>query len=556
MLHTSHLFSRLTEEQLERVADRFSAFLYEEGKVIFNQDDRSESFFFIFSGQVTLNRFRSGKDHEYILEDSDYFGLEVLGEHPGPRKARATARTNTRLLRLASDDLAWIESEFPQVKEAFRRARHTFDLLMDLDTPWKAPREVIRFIDRPHWIFLLAKIAPPVLVSSIIIAILAYLTVVVLAGAQIIVILLVAFTLAGLGWTAWEWIDFFNDFVVITNRRVALLTRVILFYDSRQEVPMDAVLSDDVRTNQWGRIFGYGNILVRTYTGEIILSRLRQPLEVVDIINEMRIRVRNVRGQAHQEVIKKRIDQIVRQDEDLGEEDEESTQAETLAQPPVEVQTGKMPNFLSDMLSLRVEADGVISYRTHWWILIKRTFLPALFNAVLWVFLIAVLTRSILLPVRDGLVVFVALGPILFLWWLYQFIDWYNDRYIITRDTLVDVFRKPLGIEQKRTAPIKNILSVDFERLGLIGLLLDFGTVFIRIGEETFTFNNVNHPSDVQREIFQRFTDIKVAEEDRAQQKIDDQLAEWISEYHRQLQERAAGEDDEDEDDQEGEDWY
>ena len=53
-------------------------------------------------------------------------------------------------------------------------------------------------------------------------------------------------------------------------------------------------------------------------------------------------------------------------------------------------------------------------------------------------------------------------------------------------------------------APLKSIQSVEFERLGFIGLVLNYGTVYIRIGDTRFSFDNVYNPSEVQRDLFRR----------------------------------------------------
>ena len=545
ILRSSYLFKSLNDDQLERVADRVGAFLYTQGQIIFQRDSASESFFFILSGKVTLTRTRRRKEEEFILEEDDIFGEEAISNHPSPRRVTATARSDVILLRLSSADLQELKRTFPSLEGTFRRASRTYNLLTNLDIPWKAPREVIRFVDRPHWLFLIAKMAPSVLISLIVMLVLVYLTIVVFAGARLFLVLLAATGLAGFGWVLWEWIDFFNDFVVITNRRVALLTKVLLFYDSRQEVPLDAVLSDDVRTTQFGRILGYGSIHVRTYTGEIDLDRLPQPAMVVDVINEMRERALSTKNRAHLQDINQRIDRII----NGVEESQPAPSPGQETQVPVSVTTGRVPNLLSNLFKLRTEQDGVITYRTHWFILAKKTWLPALFNLGVWVYLALLVSRILPVELNLGLAVFVALAPAFFLWWLYQYVDWRNDCYIITQDTIVDVFRKPLGMEQKRSSPIRNILSIDFERLGIIGLLLNFGTVSIRVGEETFTFDNVTRPSDVQQELFQRMTELKLLDEEQTQQKIDDQLSDWIRAYHQRLQENQSskGEDEDQE---------
>ncbi len=295
---------------------------------------------------------------------------------------------------------------------------------------------------------------------------------------------------------------------------------------------MDAVLSDDVRTSQYGRMVGFGSIHVRTYTGEIVLARLANPTLVVNVINEMRTRAATTKNRAHLQDINKRIDQIIH-----GEEEGGTTSTPGEAEPaPVHVTTGRVPNLLSNLFKLRTEQDGVITYRTHWYILVKKTWMPTFFNLFLLVYLVLLIFQVLPIPLNYGLAVFVVLAPIFFLWWLYRYVDWHNDCYIITQDSIVDVFRRPLGIEQKRSSPIRNILSIDFKRLGLVGLFLNFGTVYIHVGEETLTFNNVTRPSEVQQELFQRMTELKLRDEERAQQKIDDQMTDWIRTYHQRLQ--------------------
>ncbi|HAL15388.1 MAG TPA: hypothetical protein DCP32_01140 [Anaerolineaceae bacterium] len=115
---------------------------------------------------------------------------------------------------------------------------------------------------------------------------------------------------------------------------------------------------------------------------------------------------------------------------------------------------------------------------------------------------------------------------------MYQYVDWRNDRYIITPELIMDVFKKPLGTEEKKSAPLRNILSIDYERKNLIALIFNFGTVYIRVGESTFTFDNVVNPAEVQRELFQSFMELKQRDEARLEQERHDQMADWIERYH------------------------
>ncbi len=535
LLRGSHLFISLSPEQIEELTGRVEAFLYQEKQVIFEQDAPVESFYFLLSGRVELARQDKDEQIKVILSEQDYFGEEALADTPPPRLATATALTNVIVLRFNGELIDELRNEYPKVDAAFRLVAASYQLAMRIRMPWRGPREVVHYIGRHHPIFLVLRLILPTLLALMTTIVTSYLDVVLFRGSALGMGLLLLVVLVNIGWLAWVVIDFYNDYSVVTNRRVAYLRKILLIYDSRQEVPLDAVLADDVRTTQLGRIIGYGDIIVRTYTGELILSRLAQPYLIVNLINEMREKAKASRKRARLES----IDQIIRRRLNLGAD-------EPLPPPPAQevkpvVKSGKLTRFLSDLFMLRVEKDGAIIYRTHWFILLKKTLLPSMLTLVVLAAVISIFLGAIPLPPVLGLVIGVLFLPITLLWLVYNYVDWRNDRYIITRDTIIDVYKKPLGTEQKRSAPLKNILSIDFERLGLIGLILNFGTVYIRVGDSTLTFNNVMAPSEVQRELFQRFMEFKQREEERAEASINEQLADWIEEYHRVVQGKSNG---------------
>ena len=185
-------------------------------------------------------------------------------------------------------------------------------------------------------------------------------------------------------------------------------------------------------------------------------------------------------------------------------------------------------DFLARFFQLRQVREGSIVYRTHWWILLRKTVFPFI---VLMILLMLIIFRMLGLFTNIAETSFYAagLGLTLFsaLWWFYQYLDWNYDQYIITHDQLIDVSRKPLGYEDRRSAPVKNIQTVEFKRKGLIGLMLNFGTVKIQIGNEELTFDNVYAPSQIQGEIYLHLK--RYQEEQQRQEQV--RLAEWIKTY-------------------------
>jgi hypothetical protein len=119
----------------------------------------------------------------------------------------------------------------------------------------------------------------------------------------------------------------------------------------------------------------------------------------------------------------------------------------------------------------------------------------------------------------------------MFLWYVYEYLDWHNDIYQVTPEQIIDLEKKPLGREEKRAAPLENILSIEYERLGIMGLLFNFGTVTINVGTAQFTFDYVFNPLQVQKDLFNRL------EERTAQKKLQERLAErervseWFATY-------------------------
>jgi len=91
------------------------------------------------------------------------------------------------------------------------------------------------------------------------------------------------------------------------------------------------------------------------------------------------------------------------------------------------------------------------------------------------------------------------------LWWIYQYIDWSNDIFQVTPDQILDIDRKPFGTEERRAAPLENILSTQAKREGFLAYLLNFGTVYINVGgTNELRFSDVTDPATVQQDIDNR----------------------------------------------------
>ncbi|MCX8025131.1 MAG: cyclic nucleotide-binding domain-containing protein, partial [Thermanaerothrix sp.] len=438
LLRQCHLFRTLSEEQLLRVMTYWQAFFYEDGVTLYEAGQAATAFFLIYSGRVRLSQRRDNDEEEVTyLEEGDYFGEEALSLTPLARRATATAAGPLIVLRLAETDYLALMREFPDLSPAFRLILNSYLLASRLHLTWRGPREAVRYAARRHLFFLALRIALPALVMAALVSLFAFLTIVVWHGAWLPTLLLILSLVGGLGWLAWSAVDWSNDYVIITNRRVVLLERVLLLYESRQEVPLEAILADEVQTDQIGRFLNYGNLIVRTYTGQLILDRLAEPQLVLALLEEQRDRARRGRRRAQREAIEATIRSRLGLPTGPSSAPSEVPPAETTPPPPGSTQ--RLGQTLARLFMLREEVGDTIIYRTHWAILLAKTALPTLALlgdiALAWL----ILSQRLPLPPRLGWM-FLLLGvPALALWWLYQYVDWRNDRYIITSDMIIDV---------------------------------------------------------------------------------------------------------------------
>ena len=543
-----HFFDMLDESQLLHLSEQLTTVFFKQDELIFEEGIEADGFYIILSGRVSLQKdFEQDSKEISIKLRGDYFGEEGL-EDNRTRELSAIAITNVIAIHIDQEQLFALMESYPQIIDPIQLTIKSYFLFLKHPFKWRAPRESIHFIARKHNVFLWFQIIPPLLIGLTAISITSYFYFFDSLQPTWLGILLGIFVFFFLGWFIWKLIDWSNDFSIITNRRVVSLEKVALFYDSRQEAPLDAILSVETNSSQIGRWIGYGDVVIRTYTGVINFRKLAKSELVVRLINDERGRanIQTNRNQrfSKENILRNRIGYDPKEetsyDEDYEESEEDSVEA------PREVQSSKVMEFLSTFFGLRIETNGVITYRTHWFILLKRILWPSLAMILLVLTFIFSLVQFYPSPYFDIIIyIHLGLGFICFLWWLYQYWDWRNDRYIITDEQLIDLYKRPLGEEQRRSAPIKNIQTVEFERLGLISLILNFGTVFIRVGDTTFTFDYVFNPSQAQQDIFERYQKFNQRQKQREKDSLRNEVAEWIEIYHQVVQKKDDNHEDE-----------
>jgi len=532
VLRSVHLFQVLSDERLEDVAAYFDIVQFPDNKPVYRQYSEPDNFYILISGSVTLTFEENGIINKVVsLRSGDYFGEEALSNSFDQRVVSATTKGNTTLLMLNGTQVGDLVQEFPEIKKGFHQILQSFRLVITRTFSWLDKDEIVHFIAHRHPIVLASMLFLPLLLAVLLLIPLLYVYFVLsihqsllLAGAGLVMLVIMVWgVLASLEWN--------NDYYIVTNHRLILIRKVILLYESRQEVPLDAILTIGTTSSLWGRLLNYGNVNIRTYTGSLVFKTLGEPEQVAAIIVQYLNQAKNSTKAVQQEAIEESIRQRFKKNTMKNSPDSQEDQYQEIE---ADVRSGVVTSALSNLFRLREEKDGAIIYRTHWFLLLVKTFFPNL--AILG------LGAAIILRLNGQFsavpaVVFIGfcllLGFFAWLWWIYQYVDWHNDVYIITNDQIVDVYRKPLAEEDRRAAPLKNIQSIEYKRKNIFGIIFNFGTVFIRVGDQDFTFDNVSNPSEVQRELFQRFMLYNQREKQAAADAERQRIGDWMEAYHK-----------------------
>ncbi len=528
VLRRSHLFVGLDDDALNEIAGYFRFAHYKKGEMICKEGEIADRFYLVYRGQVRVWQGEEGKERFLAtLVTGDYFGEEGLMKLGHRRSAHVSAEeTPTVLAYLDEATFSSLVHRYPQFYENLKMIVRGRQLARSARFDWLGEGESIYLVARKHAAFLWARLGG-VTVAALIALLLMWVGRSV--GYSLVgwggVLLLGGAVLGGI----WQYVDWGNDYYIVTNQRVVWLEEVVGLYESRQEAPLHAIDSIQTETGQLGRWLGYGNISVNTFTGKIVLRDLPAPRRVAALVNEHWRRAQ----ERHQAFKEYSMRQTVREQLHLPSANAEkpATPVWESALPPA---PPSRPSFWDEInvFKMRFEHGDRIIYRKHWLILFRRTWLPGL---LFW-FAVAITVLRIF-----NLWLALALTLLIFLWWLYHYMDWRNDIYQVTSEKLYDIERKPLGREERREAPLERVLSITVEREGFIPILFNFGNVVIDVSGERFTFDNIFNPIQAQQDIFWRMDTLKrkrQAEQDLQEYK---RMAHWLKIYHEETHGKISG---------------
>jgi hypothetical protein len=353
-------------------------------------------------------------------------------------------------------------------------------------------------------------------------------------GGDLINILLILVGLIALGALIYITIDWANDFLILTNTRVIYDDTKLLVRHVKQEILIENVQQVNLSADSYFAYFlgqlahwrdrllyrlglraspppekvavAYGKLVVASLSvRKLVFDWAANPSAMQGRING---ELGKLRKQQEPELLRRVIeDQIY------------DNKPQKPGPPPIHVEerAGPLPWLFATNPEINYAKEEV-TWRPYWIFLALDMLAPAL-AIVLSAVLLLVLARLGLANAALGFAIWipitlVSLGRII---WVRE--EHEHDKYILTRDKITDVDKRPFGPESSRSAQLDRIQDVSFD-VSFIESIFGYGDVFVETGGAggKFTFKHVPDPRNVAATINDYLTDFKKREKERSQQ--------------------------------------
>ncbi len=548
-LRVTPLFQHLSDEGLERIESIAKEHQVPARTTLCRQADLGATFFLIDHGEAIAERVddKGFLRPVRVLRDGDAFGINSLF-FAEPRDATVITRTPMRLWTIQREDFQGLLDRFPALYDEVNLPSSVDVKQRMPEFDWLGRTEhVVHFVHR-HWLSLVRGISVP----SILVIFFALAVSLATRSGALTADLRVLYVLVGgayLTFLTWHWIDWINDYFVVTTQRISHRERLVLLYESRSEVPIDRVQNINVLFVGLGAYLGFGTMVIETAseTGTLVFNDIPDPEGMRQAIWDQAERALATQRATERRLMTETLANHLGLDIDEGLPHElgpgeglPSERMEPSPQKEGEPSTAQLALAWLQSIRLlpatRIESPERVIWRKHVFFLLCRIAIPLTLAVVLLplTLLSQVGFAAGLLAVTPwiaplGLVLAIAA----LLWFVWEYVDWGNDQYIVTNERIIDVEKSPMALRsERREASLGVIQNVSFRVPHFWASLLNYGCVLVQTaGRGDFTFDHVGNPAGVQDEIFRR---IEAYRERQRQQEAANhrrEMADWFAIY-------------------------
>ena len=345
----------------------------------------------------------------------------------------------------------------------------------------------------------------------------------------------------------WHLYDWYNDFYAVTDRRVIHREEVKWVSSVLNEAPIEKV--QNVTVNRRTLISAFLDM------GDVEMDQVGTDIKVVFAhIRSPEAIAAQVTAQQHRLSITAKASDREKRREQIRKQIELKDRPGDLPAPPKAKMNVRRKPW--DVILDRVLARGIkqwlgsvlpvsrlvigddIVYRKHLLDLVTKAIVPftvfAVFSLVLgyaWFFV--PLLRGFLFA-QPMVFLVGAIWLVLLIWSGYLYEDWRNDFFVLGKDKLIDIDRKPFGISsQRREANFDKVQNITTKSTGTLNQIFRIGDVIIATGAagSELIWQRVANPELIQKEISARIENLKKKkEEDRVADEYQ-RWAEWLGIY-------------------------
>ncbi len=534
------------EEELYQVALIAREAQYDRGEWLFGQGEISDRFIIILEGKVQLTRV----DREGIARDLGTLGPgDTLGETGllvgDFHDATAEALEPTKVLLIMREDFAKLYAERPRLREKLILSDEVRRRLALPKFKWLRDDEWVVMAVNRHWLHLSRKATPSLLMLVMLLPVFILLVTAhtfvasVLSWLTLILMLILFFLLF------WHFMNWRDDYFVLTTQRVAHIERTWPFSEDFEECPLENIQDiHEVRPGLTANMLNFGNLVLQTAgeTVQIDMSYVPHPERLREAIfheieRAQELDILRTHG-AIRELLSHRL------------EGGEVTPLAAQSAPPVAPKNklSVATAWLKDLLfppSWTVSEDGST-------ILLRRYWLPGYFH-YMWVIvpmLLVAIGGMVFLNGRWSqpgarwmIVVWLLTEAALFAKLLWIAEDWRNDYFQITPNHLILVERSPLLMKESRQETVlSHIQNISFSIPGMLPRLFDYGHVMLETAGTMgkFELKWLRHPQEIQEEISKRQREYSQRQKEAEAQRHKEELLSWFTTYDELRRRRAV----------------
>jgi hypothetical protein len=527
-LHRVPLFSQLHLEELQLVIGVATRETYLAGRDVYRQSDDDQTLYVVYSGDIRLIHIDpTGVPNDVGLAQPGRMLGEAALLLAEPHDVTALALTDVVTLTFKRETFMPLRDQQPHL---WSRLAISDPVAKRLNAPhygWQAADEAVVLFTREHWWGLLRRMFFPLIALLGIIALLIVIqqSLPAFLGLAVIVGLLILGGIVG-----YVYIDWRNDYWVVTNRRIVHVDELVLIRKKRDETPLPSVTQ--VQYERHGiaaAILDFGDLEVETFTGNIGMRNMPSPMhikaEVQEEVEKLQARERAAGRKGIRDDLEKRI--ISNELVEVSPEQQEEEPA-----PHPTIRFGVVRYFFPKLVD--VQGD-IIIWRKHWIVLWRKVWISTLLLALgvfaLFNWYYGAPPFGKLLPDGAWWIWPFILGG-LGAWWWWVFEDWRNDEYLLTGNRVIEINRTPFSLnEQRRESPLSDFQSTELKIVGPWQKLFRYGTLIVKLPGAQVEFKDIVDPAGAQTEITKRLNAHNAQQAEKEAQARRNELTDWFAAY-------------------------